>query len=118
MKTSETLAKAADYIGVHGHTTGAFYRRGAVCARGAINAVLYGNADDCGYGDCGESFDGGAEQVTRALAVHLGIEKPDPAEDGYAYLISAIGRWNDALTAEQVIVAMRACAAELAERGR
>jgi hypothetical protein len=107
--TGETLAKAADYIDEHGHHKGAFYHRGAVCARGAINAVLYDDADECG------EFEGEATMVAQALADHIGIVSTlDTGSE--TFVVPAIARWNDApeRTAAEVMAAMRECAAELA----
>jgi hypothetical protein len=110
----EILTKAADYIGEHGHHKGGFTHRGAVCARGAINAVLYGDADNCGD-DYRAGYDGAADEVAQALADYIGVEAAQTESD--IHFVLAIGRWNDepTRTAEEVMAAMRACAAELAK---
>jgi hypothetical protein len=101
----EILTKAADYVTEHGLAKGGFYDRGAVCARGAINAVLYGDADECGANG------GEADQIAQTLADHLGTSTTEGLS-----IVSAIGRWNDApeRTAKDVATALRVCAAELA----
>lgn len=111
MNIPEVLTKAADYIDEHGHHRGGFMHRGAVCARGAINAIVNGDPDACG------EVDGEADLVTLTLADHLGLRTNRNADldSGHLNPLNVLGRWNDDpdRTAEEVTAALRACAAEL-----
>jgi hypothetical protein len=108
IETSEILLKSVDVIVERGHHKGGFSHRGAVCVRGAINAVVNGDPDECGENGVY------ADVVAWGLADHLGLDA-DFDFGSAQHVIIALGRWNDApeRTVEQVITALRECAASL-----
>jgi hypothetical protein len=124
--SAEILLKAADVIERNGHHKGDFANLDEiwkaeeeegiklsrtdcpVCTRGAINIVVAGDPDDCG------SYGSFTDSAAQSLADHLGLESTVDVPSEH-HVIGAIAEWNDApeRTAEQVVTALRECAAQL-----
>lgn len=115
---ADILDKAADIIERQGWTQGDWYQElpvppedCPVCAGGGINVATDHAPDDDGY-----TYDE-RDEAFRAFAHHVDPDQANKSEEG-DYLdawISAIGEWNDdpERTIEQVVAALRACAANL-----
>lgn len=81
-----------------------------VCVRGALNVAA-------GFDPTGdERGDDARDDAIDALAFHLGYEEAEDGDEGPAWFVTS---WNDhdAASAEQVITALRECAAELSKAG-
>ncbi len=118
MTPAEILDKAADVIVERGWHQGGYMSLGAnpntcqVCVLGAMNVAVGNNPDDA---------DVNIAEAAEAFAGYLGLvirrdefdDDDDPDTDPIA---EAVGNnWNDfvATSAEQVVAALRACAANL-----
>lgn len=109
MQVKELLLKAADHINEVGLHKGNFFEdydrmnTGPCCTRGAFEvAAGYRQAEDYGVIQAAlQRIDG----ARRALAAHLGLELNERDEP--------VAAWNDApeRTKEEVVAALRACAA-------
>ena len=117
MTLAEILDKAADVITQRGWWQGGFVPKGTsdlgscpVCPLAAINVAAGGDPRRC----IDAWPDTLAFAAASALATYLGCPEDEP-------LATCVGEhWNDdpARTKEQVLAALRGCAADLRQEGR
>lgn len=129
LKPSEILDKAADHIERHGWIQNDWYLADlgrpvsecAACGGGAINIVA--GLDPCGEDDP-ECYDDATITALEAMACHVDEELREHYANGgreeLTVLLNTIAEWNDSddRTAEQVIAALRECAANLRKEGQ